>query len=187
MLRKNGIDKCIRLMIVAHPDDETYWGGGHLMKTHDYFVVCLTNADNPIRKAEYRKALRELGVHGIMLSYPDRVNGVKATWDNNEINMLRKDVWSLLTYKEWKQIVTHNPDGEYGHIHHIVTNRVVAKVSEICGDKNSLYYFGRYYSPSKLKKMRSHLGAHQISKKLLNKKLQIMEDTYVSQRHANSA
>ena len=30
------------LMIVAHPDDETIWGGSHLLKGH-YLVVCLTN------------------------------------------------------------------------------------------------------------------------------------------------
>ena len=33
-----GID---RLMIVAHPDDESLWGGAHLAKDR-YLVVCLT-------------------------------------------------------------------------------------------------------------------------------------------------
>ena len=31
-----------KLMIVAHPDDETLWGGANLFKDR-YFVVCLTN------------------------------------------------------------------------------------------------------------------------------------------------
>ena len=30
------------VMFVAHPDDETIWGGSHLLKKH-YLVVCLTN------------------------------------------------------------------------------------------------------------------------------------------------
>ena len=33
------------LMIVAHPDDETLWGGKNLIKD-DFFVVCLTNGYN---------------------------------------------------------------------------------------------------------------------------------------------
>ena len=37
------------LMIVAHPDDETIWGGSHLLKGH-YLVVCLTNGNNEKRK-----------------------------------------------------------------------------------------------------------------------------------------
>lgn len=36
-------------MFVAHPDDETIWGGSHLLKKH-YLVVCLTNGNNKTRK-----------------------------------------------------------------------------------------------------------------------------------------
>lgn len=36
------------LMIVAHPDDETIWGGSHL--THgNYTVLCITNGNNKKR------------------------------------------------------------------------------------------------------------------------------------------
>ena len=47
----NQIDlkQCQKLMIVAHPDDETIWGGSHLLKGH-YLVVCLTNGNNEKRK-----------------------------------------------------------------------------------------------------------------------------------------
>lgn len=37
----SGIDK---VMVVAHPDDETLWGGMHLLK-NKYLVICLTNAN----------------------------------------------------------------------------------------------------------------------------------------------
>ena len=49
----NQIDlkQCQKLMIVAHPDDETIWGGSHLLKGH-YLVVCLTNGNNEKRKKE---------------------------------------------------------------------------------------------------------------------------------------
>ena len=43
-----------KLMIVAHPDDETLWGGGKLFKDR-YFVVCLTNGYHSRRANEFKK------------------------------------------------------------------------------------------------------------------------------------
>ena len=45
-LNLKGIDS---VMFVAHPDDETIWGGAHLLKKH-YLVVCLTNGNNKVRE-----------------------------------------------------------------------------------------------------------------------------------------
>lgn len=36
------------LMIVAHPDDETIWGGSHLINGN-YTVLCITNGNNKKR------------------------------------------------------------------------------------------------------------------------------------------
>ena len=35
------LDNYDKLMIVAHPDDETLWGGAHLLEDN-YLVVCIT-------------------------------------------------------------------------------------------------------------------------------------------------
>lgn len=40
------------LMIVAHPDDETIWGGSHLINGN-YTVLCITNGNNKKRKKEF--------------------------------------------------------------------------------------------------------------------------------------
>lgn len=37
------------LMIVAHPDDETIWGGSHLINGN-YTVLCITNGNNKKKK-----------------------------------------------------------------------------------------------------------------------------------------
>ena len=37
------------LMIVAHPDDETIWGGSHLINGN-YTVLCITNGNNKKEK-----------------------------------------------------------------------------------------------------------------------------------------
>lgn len=56
----NQIDlkQCQKLMIVAHPDDETIWGGSHLLKGH-YLVVCLTNGNNEKEKRIYEDYERD--------------------------------------------------------------------------------------------------------------------------------
>ena len=48
------IDTYQNIMIVAHPDDETIWGGGHLLKDK-YLVICLTNGNNKTREKEFVK------------------------------------------------------------------------------------------------------------------------------------
>lgn len=45
MLPEHALDDYDSLMVVAHPDDETIWGGAHLLKGK-YVVVCITNGNN---------------------------------------------------------------------------------------------------------------------------------------------
>lgn len=108
------LQNCNKLMIVAHPDDESLWGGGHLLDK-GYFVVCLTNGNNTVRRSEFYAALKEYGCQGIMFSYPDLERGKRSDWSNYS-DIIAKDLNVLLTYKRWDMIATHNPKGEYGHI-----------------------------------------------------------------------
>ena len=51
----------------------------------------------------------------------------------------------ILGYKKWNKIVTHNPEGEYGHIHHKMTNQIVTKECKKKDLTKNLYYFAHYY------------------------------------------
>lgn len=51
------------LMIVAHPDDETIWGGSHLINGN-YTVLCITNGNNKKRKKEFMNVIKK--AHQIM-------------------------------------------------------------------------------------------------------------------------
>lgn len=53
-LSKIDLNKAKKLMIVAHPDDETLWGGAHLLED-DYLVVCITCGPN---KQEQKSLLK---------------------------------------------------------------------------------------------------------------------------------
>lgn len=149
-LEERDIGSADKLMIVAHPDDDVLWGGAHLMEG-GYFVVVVTNANNAVRKQEYDKMLEKSGNRGMILSYPDKSYGKKDSWKHNK-DGIRKDLEKIISYKHWDLIVTHNPEGEYGHIHHKMTNGFVTDIYEANKEKldTSLYYFGRYYTKTKI-------------------------------------
>lgn len=134
------------IMIVAHPDDETIWGGGHLLKDK-YLVICLTNGNNSTRKKEFNEVMKKTNDLGIILDFPDKTNNKRDNW-HKSYQYIYNDLHYLLTKGHFKTIVTHNPKGEYGHQHHIMTSNIVTKITKELNQTNNLYYFGRYYRKS---------------------------------------
>lgn len=129
-----------KLMIVAHPDDDFIWGGSHLIDD-DYLVVCVTCGVRRDRVLEFKKAMNKTGEKYIMLGYPDKTKGKRDDW-SSVYDSISKDLEKIITYKNWDTIVTHNPEGEYGHIHHKMTSKIVTTLS----NKDKLMYFGKYYT-----------------------------------------
>lgn len=140
-----------KVMIVAHPDDETIWGGAHLLNG-GYFVVCLTNGDNPIRKDEFIKAVSASGNIPLILSYPDKIFGIRSNWIFQQ-NKIDNDLMNILSYKNWEEVVTHNPKGEYGHIQHKKTSALTYKAWQRACLHTPLFYFGTYYNKKELMKI----------------------------------
>lgn len=136
------------VMIVAHPDDENFWGGAHLLED-DYLVVCITNGDNTVRKKEFLKAVEYSGDKGIILEYPDIKNGVKSKWQECQ-DAVYDDLQTVLEYKDWDIIATHNPDGEYGHIHHKIADRLVTKICSENEKSDRLFYFEKFFEKSEI-------------------------------------
>ena len=166
-----------KLMIVAHPDDESYWGGAHLLED-DYLVVCITCGTVPIRVTEFKKAMTLTKDDYIMLGYPDLTNGKKDNWDK-VYTSIKKDLEDIINIKQWQQIVTHNPNGEYGHIHHKMTSKMVTQLS----NSEVLWYFGRYYSKEKIGQVNNIKKISDETKKLkINKLIPI----YKSQKNAEN-
>ena len=140
-LNLNGVDN---LMIVAHPDDEYIWGGAHLL-SDNWLVVVITNGDNKTRKPEFEAMMAATGDTGLILSYPDKVGGKRSNWEYWS-PAIRADLETIINYKAWKQIVTHNKDGEYGHQHHIFTHKLVTEAYDNGHQSGTpLLFFGTYY------------------------------------------
>lgn len=170
-LNNLNLNKINKLMIVVHPDDETIWGGYHLLED-DYLVVCITCGNNKIRVNEINEALKYSNDKLIMLNFPDKILGKRSNWKNEE-EEIKKDIKKILEYKNWDVVVTHNPDGEYGHIHHKMTSKIVTNLY----DKDNLYYFGKYYKKNDIKSINSK---NKLSNKELKSKKKML-DVYKSQ------
>lgn len=86
------------LMIVAHPDDETIWGGNHLLDGR-YLVVCLTSGDNKKRSEEFKRVMEMSGNQGLMFDYPDKTKGKRDNWQK-VMQEIENDITYLLHKKK---------------------------------------------------------------------------------------
>lgn len=160
-----------RLMIVAHPDDETIWGGSHLLK-NKYTVVCITCGTVDYRVEEFKRVMEITEDDYMMLGFPDVTNGRIDSWNSvyDEIYHTLKDI---IDSNDWDMIITHNPEGEYGHIHHKMTSTMVTDLS----NKNKLYYFGKYYSANDI----NYMNILTVEETLYDRKMNELIPVYQSQ------
>lgn len=164
------------LMIVAHPDDETIWGGSHLLEGK-YTVLCITNGNNKKRKKEFLEAMKKAKVQGVILNYPDKTKGKRDNWKKC-YSKINQSIKQYIDSQNWKQVVSHNPDGEYGHIHHKMVSKMVTKVMERENETQQLIYFGRYVAKKNKRKL---LIRKPVALKLYGKK-KTMIQCYPSQK-----
>lgn len=151
------------LMIVAHPDDETIFAGNEII-THKYFIVCLTNRSNKVRKKEFEEMLIKSGNDGEILDYPDKVAGARSDWSICYKD-IEKTVQEYVSKQTWQKVVTHNPKGEYGHDHHKMTSDIVTKEVLKQKKENSLYYFGPYFKKNSVSSVPAQLDNSEIEEK----------------------
>ena len=151
---KGNIDKNYnKIMIVAHPDDEMLWGGMELIKDKKWKVVCVTNGHNNKRRNEFINIMNKLSLNYEIWSYED-------IYRNYNLNQnIYKDIGILLEDPKIKYIVTHNVNGEYGHIHHKKIFQVVMNKS-----KKPVYVFN--YTNEKINKNLEKKFLYQEKKKI---------------------
>lgn len=117
------------------------------------------------------RIMKETHNQGLMFDYPDKTNGQRDKWLHVK-QKIKKDITYILNKKAWAMVVTHNPLGEYGHIHHRLTSQIVS----IEATNQNLYYFGKYY-----KKKHVPHALKKIKQKNYDKKMQLIQK-YASQK-----
>jgi LmbE family N-acetylglucosaminyl deacetylase len=100
-----------KLMIVAHPDDESLFGGAQLITEDNWKVICVTNGDNQTRRKEFENVMYITGSDFEMWDYMDQYH---IPLDEKRLILDLKRVLD----EPWEKVVTHNEHGDYGHPHH---------------------------------------------------------------------
>jgi len=116
------------LIVVAHPDDETIWMGGALLryKNVSWTILSLCRRFDPDRGPKFLKVMKFFGARGIISDLED---DEKLTLKQT-LPEIKEIILKNLKTKAFDYIFTHGKDGEYGHDRHIGTHLVVKKMVE---------------------------------------------------------
>lgn len=118
--------KKTKAVIVAHPDDETLWCGGELLK-HPYdswFIASLCRKNDLDRAPKFKKVLRTYHANGTMGDLNDEPEQLPFPPETVEASIL-----SSLPERNYDLIITHSPFGEYTrHLRHEEVGKAVIKL-----------------------------------------------------------
>ena len=111
------------LVIVAHPDDETIWMGGSLLKSKaEKTIISLCRRDDEDRSQKFRKVCEILKAKGHMSDLED------DDLEDVSVEEVIKRIKQFVDDKTYDCIYTHGENGEYGHKRHMDVHRAVEEM-----------------------------------------------------------
>jgi LmbE family N-acetylglucosaminyl deacetylase len=111
------------LAIVAHPDDETIWMGGTLLKTKfNKTIITLCRKNDIDRSPRFSKACKILNSKVYMSDLDDSEEGYYKDLSMQDII---NRILEITKDKKYDYLYTHGENGEYGHVRHIEVHKAI--------------------------------------------------------------
>jgi LmbE family N-acetylglucosaminyl deacetylase len=171
------------LVIVAHPDDETIWMGGTILKNKDWewTIVSLCRKDDADRMPKFLRVCKTYNASPIISDLDDEKLKPLST------KKVIEKIEEIIPKTDFDFIYTHGKNGEYGHLRHIEIHDAVTKmVKENKITCKRLHYFS-YDLPSEVEKDSYNIPVPvtsldgmtiKLNKKQLSEKQKIVRDFY---------
>ena len=170
------------LLVVAHPDDETIFAGGLILRSREtrWTVVCCTDDGNRRRQKEFLCACEFLAQHSGNFVEPVFLGLIPQ--QNGHIEYLEL-VKALKSYTIGYDIVfAHNSQGEYGNEDHKLVHRCVI---EHIGNPNTWVFISPGSKNVNQEKLRSKMSSGNVtldlSSEILRQKVHAFQKCHVSQ------
>ncbi|MBI2033828.1 MAG: PIG-L family deacetylase [Candidatus Liptonbacteria bacterium] len=115
-MKELALDGRSALVIVAHPDDETIWMGGTILKWGNlsWTIFSLCRKDDSDRAPKFLHVSRFYGAKSIISDLEDE--GLMNL--SESIPHIKKRILKSLRGKSFDYLFTHGSNGEYGHLRH---------------------------------------------------------------------
>jgi LmbE family N-acetylglucosaminyl deacetylase len=171
------------ILIVAHPDDEILWFSSILTTVDLIIIVFLTDPENdlwtigriktkeeyPLKNVKWLE-IDEAGTPGNASWIDPQISTYGIKIDPNEkiktpyINNYPKIKSALAPYlKKYKNVFTHNPWGEYGHVEHCQIYKIISEFQNEFGFKIWFPNFISNKSAKLFKTYSSNIDRHFLS------------------------
>jgi GlcNAc-PI de-N-acetylase len=109
--------------VVAHPDDCVIFSYSfiHNHPKIDWTILYLTYTQWDYRGSELFKFWDQRNIPTIFLGYVDDWHDIENKKISFNTDQAQREIQGII--KNFDLVLTHNPQGEYGHLHHVFVNQ----------------------------------------------------------------